>query len=279
MAFAGDAKQWVKLHSLTSEKGKCLNDKTGRLVSFHKNLAGQFGNDRYKVEVQGKCHFIKVDNIWQVNEQWLKDVAASPMRKNREIMMTDFSAPGVYPCPMKDLRQPKLPGATNKDHLKTMLSWWGKDVYSFIRQKMEEQRYHKGSMNWQLDAAINAGTLQVAAVWSDGANHASADVGGMWWPTISFPLYNSRMRGSYCQGLALQNGASPWQVYEVRLEIYGEYGVFQVDSPLMEVEIRNSPLQPGASPWQENNEKDDQDSEDFIMVEIPSSCVIEEVEE
>ena len=52
-------------------------------------------------------------------------------------------------------------------------------------------------------------------------------------------------------------------MYEVRLEIYGEYGVFQVDSPLL----------------QQNNEKDDQDSEDFIMVEIPSSCVIEEVEE
>ena len=85
----------------------------------------------------------------------------------------------------------------------------------------------------------------------------------MWWPTISFPLDGSTMRGSYCQGLALQNGASPWQVYEDRLEIYGEYGVFQVDSPLL----------------QQNNEEDDQDSEEFIMVEIPSSCVIEEVEE
>ena len=194
-------------------------------------------------------------------------------------MMTDVSAPGLYPCPMRDLRQPKLPGATNKGHLKTMLSWWGKDVYSFIREKMEVQRYHKWSMNWHMDAAINAGTLQVSAVWSDGCSHASGDVGGMWWPTISFPLYGSTMWGSFCQGLALQNGASPWQVYEDRLEIYGEYGVFQVDSPLMGVEIRNSPLQPGASPWQQNNEKDDQDSEDFIMVEIPSSCVIEEVEE
>ena len=110
-----------------------------------------------------------------------------------------------------------------------------------------------------MDAAIRAGTLQVSAVWSDGCNHASGDGGGTWWPTISFPLDGSTMRGSYCQGLALQNGASPWQVYEDRLEIYGEYGFIQLESPL------------------QSNEEDDQDSEEFIMVEIPSSCVIEEV--
>ena len=131
----------------------------------------------------------------------------------------------------------------------------GKDVHSFIREKMEEQRYHKGSMNWQTVAAIIAGTLQVPAVWSDGCSHASGDVGGMWWPTISFPLYGSTMWGSFCQGLALQNGASPWQVYLDRLEIYGEYGFIQVNMYVF---------------LHQNNEEDDQDSEEYIMVEKPS---------
>ena len=103
-----------------------------------------------------------------------------------------------------------------------------------------------------MDAAISAGTLQVSAVWSDGANHASGDVGGMWWPTISFPLYGSTMWGLFCQGLALQNGASPWHVYLDRLEIYGEYGFIQVNMYVF---------------LQQNNEEDDQDSEEFITAE------------
>lgn len=45
----------------------------------------------------------------------------------------------------------------------------------------------------------------------------------MLWPTIAFPAplqYGPDKLGSYCQGLALEDGARPWVVHRDELIIY-----------------------------------------------------------
>ena len=45
----------------------------------------------------------------------------------------------------------------------------------------------------------------------------------MVWPTIVFPCSDGPMYWSYCQGLALMDGASAWEAHPDALEFYGPY--------------------------------------------------------
>ena len=97
---------------------------------------------------------------------------------------------------------------------------------------MDPQRMRKGSMNWEMDAAINRNQLFIACHWWHG----------LLWPTIAFPLswssYGARQFGSYCQGLALENGAAPWRVDVRELLIYGPFlSLMAVPDPLPPCEI------------------------------------------
>ena len=99
---------------------------------------------------------------------------------------------------------------------------------------------HKKQMNWDMDRAIQQGTLMLAGVRSDGGHGmqehpSSAHSDGqfvMVWPTSVFPrepgysgvpcaITGAQSYWSYCQGLALMDGASPWVASPDALEIYG----------------------------------------------------------
>lgn len=241
---------FVKLHSLSSETGRKLNGTTGTLGSYHRNLNGQIGNDRYEVLVDSRPYMIKVTNMYSVNPRWLKEVRASPMRGRIYDMMSKFQAPGVYPCPLSELQVlPRHFGGpgTNQQQL---LSWWGKNVFRYIRERMESQRLRRGQMNWEMDHAIRNDTLLLAGVRSDGGHQMQLQPSQvqndnqfvMVWPTIVFPLgpgYGGRY-GSYCKGLALQDGASAWIAHQDALEIYGPYNFVTLPVELEEPESEES---------------------------------------
>ena len=133
-----------------------------------------------------------------------------------EEMMENFQAPGVYPCPISELRVlPRHRGGPGTTRAQ-LQSWWGANVFRYIRERMQSQRLRKGHMNWEMDRAIKTNNLWLAGVgWS-----------GMVWPTIVFPLgpsYGEQAYGSYCQGLALEDGARAWVAHPEDLEIYGPY--------------------------------------------------------
>ena len=229
----------VKLHSLTSEMGFKLNGTTGRLGGWHENHNGQIGNNRYEVLVGRRAYMIKPGNMHAVNPQWVAEVRQSPMRKRIQDMIDKFEAPGVYPCAITELQVlPRHYGGrgTNRQLVE---SWWGANVWRYIRQEMEKQRRRKGHANWEMDNAIQQGTLMLAGVRSDGGHHmqehpSPTHTNGqfvMVWLTIVF-LRDVSGRGdlrmsccwySYCQGLALQDGASPWVANSDALEFYGRY--------------------------------------------------------
>lgn len=229
------AEKFVKLHSLTSETGFKLNGTTGRLGDLHENLKGQIGNNRYQVFVGGCSYMIKAENMSAVQPRWVQEVLRSPMRKRIGDMMSKFNAPGLDPCPISELQAlPQHCGgrSTNRQQLQ---SWWGEKVFQYIRERMETQRMHKGHINWDMDRAIQQGTLMLAGVRSDGGHdmqeHPSLTHPDgqfvMVWPTIVFPLgpgySGDQSYGSYCQGLALMEGASPWVASPDALQIYGPY--------------------------------------------------------
>ena len=87
-------------------------------------------------------------------------------------------------------------------------------------------------MNWEMSQAIDANHLWLAGHWWHG----------MLWPTVVFPLswssYGENQYGSYCQGLALENGAGPWAVDVRELVIYGHLpSSMAVPDPLPPCEI------------------------------------------
>ena len=63
----------------------------------------------------------------------------------------------------------------------------------------------------------------------------------MLWPTVVFPLscpsYGEQQYGSYCQGLALEDGARSWAVLRRDLEIDGQDMIMAVPDPLPPCEI------------------------------------------
>ena len=226
--------EFVKIHSLISDIGQKLNGKTGRLKSWHQNLNGKLGNNRYEVVVGTESYMIKLHNMYALENRWIEEVSKSPMRKRMQDMMTNFEAPGFYPCPISDLEVlPQRFGGPGTKR-RQLQSWWGDKVFQYIREKMEEQRHHKGQSNWDMSHAINEGTLKLAGVRSDGGHfmqeHPSAwqSPGVMVLPTIVFPrrgvqaFEDGLTYWSYCQGLAL-DGSSPWKASPDALEIYGPY--------------------------------------------------------
>lgn len=237
--------QFVKLHGLTSTTGLTLNGTTGSLGVWHENLNGQVGNNRYQVFVGGCSYMIKLENMYAVEPRWIAEVRASPMRKRIGDMMSKFNAPSMYPCPISDLQVlPRHCGGRGTDR-QLLQSWWGDKVFRYIRQRMEQQRIRKGQANWDMDYAIQQGTLMLAGVRSDGRHDMqehppSPSVSAvkpvlsqfvMVWPTIVFPSrLMSTSYWSYCQGLALMDGASPWIASPDALEIYGPYQTI-VDVP------------------------------------------------
>ena len=229
---------FVKLHSLSSNIGQRLNGKTGRLKAWCENVNGKLGNNRYEVVVETdsgtESYMIKLYNMYAVEKRWIEEVSKSPMRKCMQDMMTKFEAPGINPCPISELQVlPQHFDGPGTDRQK-LQSWWGEKVFQYIREKMEEQRKKRGQANWDMDAAIDEGTLWLAGVRSDGGHDmqerpsACQSPGVMVWPTIVFPrkddraLYDGLFWWSYCQGLAL-NGSSPWKASPDALEIYGPY--------------------------------------------------------
>ena len=220
---------FVKIHSLTSAKGVKLNGTTGKLGTWDGNL------NRYQVFVAGSEYMIKLENLYSVNDKWVGEVRRSPMRKSIDHMTSKFDAPGLYPCGIEDLQVlPRHRGGpgTNRQQLQ---SWWGDNVFRYIRERMQQQRNHSGNSNWDMDRAIQQGDLWLAGLCSDGGKstqqHSSPTYpDGTWimvWPTIVFPCYSCSDRRwsywSYCQGLALMDGASAWEVNPDALEIYGPY--------------------------------------------------------
>ena len=147
-------------------------------------------------------------------------------------LMSKFNAPGVYPCPIGDLQVlPRHFGGpgTNRQQLE---SWWGDNVFHFIRERMEVQKTRRGIANWDMHRAIQNGGLMMAGVRSDGGHgmqeNPTADPAGhatIVWPTIVFrcsnPCPGMANWWSYCQGLALMDGASPWACHFNALEFYG----------------------------------------------------------
>ena len=206
----------MKLQSLTTEKGQRLNGATAVLGKY------DFNTERYEVNVNGSVKSVKVTNTFKVPEQWLREVRGSPMRGRLSEMTAKFHAPGFSPCTLSDLRQPYMTQAV-------LESWWGSGVFPHIRERMESQRLRPGWMNWCMDEAMKDGRILLASVYSDGGRQSQMEartiggqVGRMHWPTIIFPLPNGQF-GSYCQGLALQDGASAWAAHPDNLIIFGPY--------------------------------------------------------
>ena len=218
---------FVKIHSLTSAKGVKLNGTTGKLGTWDRNLG------RYEVFVAGSQYSIKLENLYSVNDTWVREVKNSPMKNSIEHMTSKFDAPGLYPCGIEDLQVlPRHRGGpgTNRQQLQ---SWWGDKVFRYIRERMQQQRMHRGLSNWDMYRAIQKGDLWLAGIRSDGGKptqqHSSPIylVGTfvMVWPTIVFPCSCSDRQTlwSYCQGLALMDGASAWEANPDALEFYGPY--------------------------------------------------------
>ena len=222
-----NATTFVKIHSLTSPTGKKLNDATGRLGTY------SYERQRYEVNIKGNNYLIKVGNMYRVSEEWLREVRGSSMRGNLLEMMSNFDAPGLSPCSLATLRQASVT-------LPLIESWWGNGVYPFIRDRMEAQRYRRGYMNSCMDDAIRNGSLMLAAVYSDGGRQSQMGarplhaVGYMHWPTIVYPLPNGEI-ASYCQGLALQEGARAWPASPESLVIFGPYDYSAAPPPQIDI--------------------------------------------
>jgi len=221
--------QYVKIHSLRMDNGHDLNERTGKLGAW------QQGTARHLVHVGQKCYALKVDNLYSVPQSWVSEVKEMPFRKQIEAMVSNFNAPGNWPCPRSELQVlPKHyggPGTTRQQ----VQSWWGPDVYRYIRKQMDVQSRKKGWMNWAMFEAMQRGEIYMAGVRSDGSHEmqehpqATTDASIMVWPTIVFRYDGSTMFGSYCQGLALANGSSAWVTHPDSLEIYGQYGQFDIE--------------------------------------------------
>ena len=214
--------EWVKIHSLRSDGGRLLNGRTGKLTAYHWNYMGKKGNDRYEVQVGSRHYAINTTNLILVSEQWQRELRASAMRRSDCAIMENFDAPGFFPCSVRVLQDPNR--NPSKEEL---LSWWGQSVFRYIRDRMETQRNHKGAINWAMDEAIKNDQLYLAMVNSTGTSRTmESREQCMWWPTIAFPLPTNWDGdwGSYCQGLALQDGASPWQVARSTLHLFGPCG-------------------------------------------------------
>ena len=118
-------------------------------------------------------------------------------------------------------------------------------------------------MNWEMSQAIDANHLWLAGHWWHG----------MLWPTVVFPLscpsYGEQQYGSYCQGLALQDGARPWPVHRRDLVIYGQDPMFMaVPDPLPPSEIPSTVhIEEVTSVVDE--EDHDGGEDDYVMVEEP----------
>ena len=222
----------VKLHSLTSSSGLALNGATGRLGQWCENFNGQAGNNRYEVWVGSppRLYMIKVENTYAVNPRWITEVRATPFRNRMDDMTSKFNAPGIYPCPISDLQVlPRHRGGRGTDR-RLIESWWGDKVFLYIRERMEQQKMRKGTANWEMYNAIEKGTLMLAGVRSDGGHEmqespeATRCSGFVFvWPTIAYPSDDNSTWYSYCQGLALQDNASPWICSPDALEFYGPW--------------------------------------------------------
>ena len=234
ITMASEFNKFVKLHSLTSSTGLTLNGTTGRLGAWHKNFNGQVGNNRYEVFVGSpqRVFMIKLENMYAVEPRWIEEVRGSPMKNRMYDMMSKFNAPGVYPCRIGDLQVlPRHFGGPciNRELLQ---SWWGDNVFRFIRERMEGQKMLKGVANRDMYRAIEEGTLMIAGVRSDGGHamqeNPTADPAGfvIVWPTIVYPCSSPRNNceyWSYCQGLALMDRASAWACSRGALDLYGSY--------------------------------------------------------
>ena len=221
--------RYVKIHSLCTDKGRDLNDRTGKLGAW------QQGTDRYLVHVDHNCYALKITNLYSVNESWVSEVSKMPFRKQIDVMASKFHAPGNCPCPRSVLQVLPThyggPGTTRQQ----VQSWWGPHVFRYIRQQMDPQSQKKGWMNWAMFDAMQRGEIYMAGVRSDGSHEMQerpqpiTDDTFMVWPTIVFLLPGSTMFGSYCQGLALVEGSSAWVAHRDSLEIYGKFGQIDIE--------------------------------------------------
>ena len=131
--------KYVKIHSLCTEKGRDLNDRTGKLGAWQK------GKDRYQVHVGHNCYALKIAKLYSVNESWVYEVSRMPFRKRIDDMASKFHAPGLHPCPISELQVSPThyggPGTTRQQ----VQSWWGSDVFRYIRQGMDVQSQKRGT--------------------------------------------------------------------------------------------------------------------------------------
>ena len=155
---------YVKIHCLTSPRGKPLDGATGRFVRYHKDLGGIIGHHRYSVSVRQEEYKVKVENLYAVNSRWLEEVRKSPMRGRMEDMMMEFRALGEYPCPITDLMVTDDDGKPSA-RLDQTVSWWGSHVFRYIRKRMETHRGRRGNLNWEIYHAIEQNQLLIAGHW------------------------------------------------------------------------------------------------------------------
>ena len=214
MASPSVQTQYVKIHSLHNRID--LNDRTGTLGAWQQHT------NRYLVYVDSECYALKVCNLYCVPESWVAEVRGRPFRKRMHQMMSKFHAPGNYPCPIEELQVlPKRYGGPGTN-LEKMQSWWGPNVFHYIHQQMVRQSQKNmgrqnpknRAMNRAMLAAMERGEIYLAGVRSDGSREmqqqpqAITDSTFIVWPTFVFQFEDSPMYGSYCMGLALQDGAA-----------------------------------------------------------------------
>ena len=223
---------FVKIHNLASSRGQMLNGKTGEIRQWNKF------SWRYEVHVLAfkESFMLKGENLCFVSETWLQEVKSLQMRGSRGAMMELFDAPGRNPPRVTALRSPPRAMGGQGIEQAVLLNWWGWNVYQYIRQRMEEQSWHRGWMNWAMYDACQRGQLWIAAVWCDGGSEhgqttTGQNFGNMWWPTIVFGPVQGIYYGSYCQGLALMPNASAWLAHPDNLVIFVQYGMVPPPPP------------------------------------------------
>ena len=119
-------------------------------------------------------------------------------------------------------------------------------MFNYIHQQMVRQsqknvgsqKSEKRAMNRAMLAAMERGEIFLAGVRCDGSREmqqqpqAITDSTFIVWPTFVFQFEDSPMYGSYCVGLALQDGAAAWPAHRDSLEIYGKFGIDQIQYPI-----------------------------------------------